>query len=387
MNESLRLPRDIEATTGPVALAPGRVEPGREAPSPTRPARGGRDWPARKLLLLAIGLLAAAGAGHAGLGYYQVGRFIVSTDDAYVRTDLAVLAPKVAGYVDQVLVTDNDHVRAGQVLVRLDSGDYDLAVAAAAQKIASQEATITRVKTQIEAQQATIAQARAQVDAAKADAARAESELSRAKSLVASKFASDQRLEQAQADRDRTTASVTGAEAALMGAKANLSVLQAQQTEAERLRDERVTARARAERDLAFAVIKAPFDGVVGNRAAQPGQYVQTGTRLMALAPDAAFYVEANFKETQLARMQPGQATQVRVDAYGGRVFTGEVQSLAPASGSDYSLLPPENATGNFTKIIQRFPVRIRLPAEAQTLMRSGLSVVVDVDTREVPAK
>ncbi|SNB80935.1 membrane fusion protein, multidrug efflux system [Rhodoblastus acidophilus] len=385
MNEPVRLLR--ENTDEPVEPVFERAAPGARPPqSPPVTTRKNKQT-SRKSLLIGAALLAALGAGYAGLRYYQVGRFIVSTDDAYVRTDLAVLAPKVPGYVDQVLVTDNDHVKAGQVLVRLDAGDYDLAVVAAAQKVSSQDATIARVKTQIDAQQAAIAQARAQVTAAKADSARAESEFARAKSLVANAFASRQRLEQAEADRDRAAASVVGAEAAAAGALANLAVLHAQQGEAERLRAELVTAKARAERDLSFAVVKAPFDGVVGNRAAQPGQYVQTGTRLMALAPDAGFYVEGNFKETQLAHMKPGQKVEARVDAYGGRVFAGEVQSLAPASGADYSLLPPENATGNFTKIIQRFPVRIRLPAEAQPLMRSGMSVIVDVDTREAETK
>jgi membrane fusion protein (multidrug efflux system) len=204
------------------------------------------------------------------------------------------------------------------------------------------------------------------------------------RSLAAADFASKQRFDQAVADRDKSVAALAGAEALLAGAKANLVVLKSQTEEAQRVRAELAIAQARTERDLNFTEIKAPFDGTIGNRVVEPGQYAQPGARLMAIAPDDRYYVEANFKETQLDRLAPGQKAKVYIDAYDGKTAEGVVESIAPASGSEFSLLPPENATGNFTKITQRFPVRIRLDAAVGKRLRAGMSVVVEVDTRGV---
>ena len=310
---------------------------------------------------------------------------MVSTDDAYVRADMSVLAAKVPGYVATVAVSDNQAVKAGDLLATIDDGDYKLAVDAARGKIETQNATIARLGEQARAQQAMIDQARAGLESAQADAKRAALEYDRSNSLARTGFGTPQRVEQAQADRDRTTAAIASANAALSGAKANLAVMNAQKVEAEKLGDELNTALARAERDLSFTEIRAPFAGVVGNRAAQPGMYVQAGTRLLALVPLDSAYVEANFKETQLARLKPGQTATFTVDSVGGRTFEGVVESVSPAAGSQYSLLPPENATGNFTKIVQRVPVRVRAPADAvkDGLLRPGLSVNVDVMTRD----
>jgi len=339
--------------------------------------RGGRSW------LFAGAAAVALIAGGCGLAeYLLVGRFVYSTDDAYVRANLAIISPKISGYVADVGVIDNQHVNAGQILVRLDAGDYRLSVDAARGKIATQDATIARIAAQTEAQAAFVDQASAQLDGASAEQSRAASELTRVRSLAAADFATRQRVDQAVADQAKASAAMAGAMAALAGARANLAVLQSQTREATSLRAELATAMARAERDLGFAEIRAPFDGAVGNRVVEPGQFAQPGARLMALAPDDGLYVEANFKETQLDRLAEGQRARIRVDALGGRSLNGEVQSIAPASGANYSLLPPENATGNFTKIIQRFPVRIRLTEAAKGLLRAGMSVVVEVDTR-----
>ncbi len=350
-----------------------------EADALRKPGRPGT----RKSLFgaaLAVALLSAG----AGLAHFiTVGRFIYSTDDAYVRTDLAIISPKISGYVEEVGVVDNQHVAAGQVLARIDAVDYQLAVAAARGKVRTEDATIARIGAQAEAQNAAVAQAEAQLVSARAELVRAEADLVRIRALTVDNFATRQRFDQAVADHDKAAAGVSGASAALAGARANLVVLQSQREEAVRARAELATAVERAERDLSFTEIKAPFDGVVGNRAVEPGQFAQPGARLMALAPDGRYYVEANFKETQLDRLAPGQKATLRVDAFGGKAFDGVVESIAPASGSEYSLLPPENATGNFTKITQRFPLRIRLAAPAEKeLLRAGLSVVVDVDTR-----
>ncbi|MCI4677841.1 HlyD family secretion protein [Rhodoblastus acidophilus] len=341
-----------------------------------------RTGKARFWRLAIVGLAVVACGGAALAHYISVGRFIYSTDDAYVRTDLAIVSPKISGYVEKVEVVDNQHVKVGQVLARIDAGDYVLAVKAARQKVATQDATIARIRAQAEAQDAAVAQAAAQVQAARAERARAQSELDRVRSLAASDFASKQRYDQVLADRDKADAAFAGAEARLAGAKADLVVLKSQSEEAKRMREELATAQARAERDLSFAGVRAPFGGTIGNRVVEPGQFVQPGARLLAIAPDNHYYVEANFKETQLDRLAPGQKAKVYIDAYDGKAVAGVVESIAPASGSEFSLLPPENATGNFTKITQRFPVRIRLAHLDSDRLRAGMSVVVDVDTR-----
>ncbi len=374
--------------------APAR---GAGAPAPAPAAQPRRSI---RRFILPIVLLAGLGyGGEAAYNWFVEGRFIVSTDDAYIGADTAIIAAKVAGHIATVAVADNAVVHAGDLLVKIDDGDYRLAVQSAKDKIDTQDATIARIGRQIDAQRAVVAQAesqaataRAQVEAAEADVQRAALEYERSQKLAQENFGSQQRLEQARADRDRTVATkaaavaaVASAEAAVAGAKANLDVLSAQKVEAERARGELETALAKAERDLSFTTITAPFDGVVGNRAAELGEYVQPGTRLLALVPLASAYVDANFKETQLGSIKPGQKVDVAVDSLDGRIVQGSVVSLAPASGSQFSLLPPDNATGNFTKIVQRVPVRIALDPEAlkSGQLRPGLSVVASVHTRD----
>jgi membrane fusion protein (multidrug efflux system) len=269
-------------------------------------------------------------------------------------------------------------------VARIDDGDYRLALQSASDKVATQQATVDRIGRQIPAQQAAVEQARAQLTSAQAAATRAQFELERQQALAGKEFASRQTLEQAQANRDQAVAAVRSAQAAIDAAVANVDVLRAQQQEAARTLKELQTAVAKTERDLSFTLIRAPIDGVVGNRAMQVGDFVQTGTRLASLVPLDDVYIDANFKETQVARLRPGQAVAVSVDALPGEELAGTVASVSPASGSVFSLLPPDNATGNFTKIVQRLPVRIKLPASvtAQRLLRPGMSVVVDVDTK-----
>jgi membrane fusion protein, multidrug efflux system len=213
---------------------------------------------------------------------------------------------------------------------------------------------------------------------------RADLELTRQQTLASRDFASRQALETAQANRDQGRAGVTGAQAALAAAQANVEVTRAQQQEAERALAELRTALAKAERDLRFTEIRAPIDGVIGNRAIQVGDYVQTGQRLASLVPLDDVYIDANFKETQLAHLRPGQKVAISVDALPDKSLEGTVDSLAPASGAVFSLLPPDNATGNFTKIVQRLPVRVRVPTDVATqgLLRPGMSVVVSVNTK-----
>jgi len=327
--------------------------------------------------------LLAAGACY-GHYWWVAGRFIVSTDDAYVGAKTATLGGKVPGYVQKVEVEDNAHVRAGDVLIRIDDGDYQLAVQMAKDNIATEQATIDRIGRQIAAQAAAIDQAKAELASAQAGQTRAELELTRQQALAVKDFASHQALEQAQAARDQAVASVASAQAGVAAAQANSDVLKAQQNEAAQALKQLQTALARAERDLSFTVIRAPFDGVIGNRAVEIGDYVQAGQRLASLVPLGAVYIDANFKETQLDRLKPGQKASLLVDALPGRTIEGRVVSVAPASGSVFSLLPPDNATGNFTKIVQRVPVRIEVPVTVteQELLRPGMSVVVGINTK-----
>ncbi|MCK0209184.1 HlyD family secretion protein [Starkeya koreensis] len=368
---------------------PGPASPAGEAAPPQASATATEEAPARprsrrRVVIAAVLALVLAGGGYYGLDWWRTGRFLVSTDDAYVGADTSVLAAKVAGHIVAVEVDANQPVKAGDVIARIDDGDYRLALQAAEGKIATQQAAIDRFGQQIEAARAGVDQAKAQLVADEAELNRTQLEFDRQTELVKSQYSSRATLDNTRADRDKAQATVDAARAALASAQANIAVLDAQRTEAARVLDEYRTARDQAQRDLDFTVVKAPFDGIVGNRAVQVGELVQAGTRLAALVPLSQVYVDANFKETQLGALHAGQTVHVEVDAYPDEDFHGRVVSVAPASGSVFSLLPPENATGNFTKIVQRVPVRIELDAAARAKaeLRPGMSVVATVDTR-----
>ena len=380
------LPRETAEArpAGPVA-APAAAKPEIPVAAPTEAASPPRS---RKKLVLRTLLVLGLGFGaYMGYGWWTNGRFMVSTDDAYVAADITILAAKVPGYVTAVQAQNNDTVRAGQVIARIDDVDAKLAVASAEGKLQSQRATVERIARQIEAAGAQVAQAEPQIGAAQADALRTAADFERQTRLAQGDFASKARLEQAKADRDRSDAQVKIAEAGLLTARANVDVLRAQKIEAERVADEAQVMLDRAKRDLSFTEVRAPVDGTVGNRAVEVGAYVQPGTRLMAIVPLASVRVDANFKETQLAKIRPGQRVHLEVDAYPGEDFPATVESIAPASGSQFSLLPPENATGNFTKIVQRVPVRVKVDPEvaARGLLRPGMSALVRIDSRDRP--
>jgi membrane fusion protein (multidrug efflux system) len=375
--------KPLQVPSADPAMQPAQL-PARIATATSGQARK-RSLKIGKLALLgAVVLLVAGAAGTFGYRWWTVGRFIESTDDAYVGAHNTTLAAKVAGYVSSIAVEDNSHVRAGDVIATIDDGDFQLAVNAARDKVATQQATVGRIGQQVIAQQASVDQAKAQLASAQAMATRTRLELDRQQTLAHSAFASRQTLEQAQSNSDQAIAGVQSAQAALDAAAANVDVLKAQQQEAARALEELRTALAKAERDLSFTVIRAPVDGVIGNRAVQTGDFVQTGQRLASLVPLDEVYVDANFKETQLAHLRPGQKVAISVDALPDRAIEGTVTSLAPASGSVFSLLPPDNATGNFTKIVQRLPVRVSVPADiaASGALRPGMSVVVSVNTK-----
>ncbi|GAB4227396.1 MAG: HlyD family secretion protein [Methyloligellaceae bacterium] len=382
-------PKPVATRSGAVVsgtprdVAPGEVR--QVALEPMQPPRSRR---ARRILLAALALVAAVSGGRFAYDWFVRGQFIVSTDDAYIRSDLSIISPKVTGYAAAILVAENAHVKAGDLLVAIDPADYRLAVEAAKGKIATQDAIVARIGKQVEAQSAAVSRAAAQLAAARADLAHAESELERTRELVRRAVSSQKLLDSAKAAHARALAGVASAQAAVRAARAQRDVLEAQRAEALSARSELVTALRKAQRDLEATRIRAPFDGVVGNLAVKPGQLVEPGTRLLALVPLNSVYVEANFKETQIARLKPGQPVEISVDAFSSTAVRGRVSSIAPAAGQEFSLLPPQNATGNFTKIVQRVPVRISIPAEiaAQGRLRPGLSVVARVDTRDPDA-
>jgi len=342
----------------------------------------------RRMMLPILGLALLAAAGWYGYQWWTHGRFMISTDDAYIEGDIASISPKVSGYVAAVNVVANQTVKAGEPLVTLDDGDYRLAKEQAEAQIATQKLALDRIDAQIDGAKASLAQAEAQKTAYQAALNGAEVAEKRAKELNAKAVGTTASLDSATVALDQAKANLVGADANIVSAKANIAVLQAQRAESESGIRTLELARDKAARDLDFTVLKAPYDGVVGNVSVQVGDLVSAGQRLAALVPVTDLYVEANFKETQIAHLVPGSKVHLHVDAYEDDDILGTVSSIAPASGSVFSLLPAENATGNFTKVTQRVPVRIALPKEAldSGKLRAGLSVVVDVDSRTAPA-
>jgi membrane fusion protein (multidrug efflux system) len=345
------------------------------------PAKPGK----RKFVMIGVlGLLALAAISY-GVYFVLVGRFYVSTDDAYVRANSTTLGARVSGHIAAILPNDNSIVRAGDVIFRIDDGDYRIAVDAARSRIATQEATVDRIGRQVTAQESAAEQAKAQLASSEAALKRAGLDFERQQALSTKGFASRATFEVSEAGRDQGVAAVKSAQAAYDAARDNVDVTKAQQAEARAQLAELQTQLAKAERDFAFTAVRAPVDGTFSNRLVNTGDFIQAGQRLANVVPLNDVFIDANYKETQLKRIRPGQPVTIKVDAYGFRKFTGVVDSISPAAGSVFTLLPPDNATGNFTKIVQRLPVRIRVPKDVakQNLLRAGMSVYTTVDTRE----
>lgn len=375
--------REAEKPQIPAGEAPAVEAPkGKKSKKPA-PAKSG----VRRKLFIGIGALAALAAVYFGIHYLLVGRFWVTTDDAYVRANNTTLGARVAGHIARIGVGDNVQVKAGELLFQIDDGDYRIAVDNARAKITTQQATIDRIGKQVLAQQSTVEQAKSQVISAQAAVERTQADFARQEELNAKGFASKATYDVSKAGRDQAVASLQGAQAQLEAAQAQVDVITAQQAEAKGQLAELNTTLAKAERDLAFTTVRAPVDGTFSNRMVNEGDYIQVGQRLANVVPLNDVYIDANFKETQLGRLKPGQHVSISVDAVNDRTFDGVVESLAPASGSVFTLLPPDNATGNFTKIVQRLPVRIRVSsADAKEhVMRAGMSVIVSVNTKSAP--
>ncbi|MBI5322266.1 HlyD family secretion protein [Bradyrhizobium sp.] len=350
------------------------------APAADTPKSGKRKFVAMGV----IGLLALAAASYA-VYFVFVGRFYVSTDDAYVRANNTMLGARVAGHITAVVPGDNSIVKKGETVFRIDDGDYRIAVDSARSRIATQQATIDRIGRQVTAQESAVEQSRAQLVSAEAALKRAGLDFERQQQLSTKGFASRATFEVSEASRDQGAAAVKSAQAAYDAARDNVEVTKAQQNEARAQLRELQAALAKAERDLDFTHVRAPVDGTFSNRLVNVGDMIQAGQRLGNVVPLDEVFIDANYKETQLKRIRPGQPVTIKVDAYGFRKFKGVVDSISAGAGSVFTLLPPDNATGNFTKIVQRVPVRIRVPKSVarQHLLRAGMSVYTTVDTRE----
>ncbi|MGL9623488.1 HlyD family secretion protein [Bradyrhizobium sp. U531] len=331
-------------------------------------------------LVLALGVSAA---GYYGYDYLKTGRYLESTDDAYVKADSTIIAPKVSGYIAKVLVGDNEAVKAGQVLARIDDRDFKTALDQARADVAAAEASVRNIDAQLDLQQPVIAQSTADVAAAEANLKFAQEERARYDDLMKTGSGTIQRAQQTDAALRASNAQLQHARSGLMAAQRKVDVLTTQRAQATAQLERARAVAQQAELNLSYTEITAPVDGTVGARSLRVGQYVQAGTQLMAVVPLDAVYVVANFKETQLTHMRPGQPVQLHVDSFRNRTLRGHVDSLSPASGLEFALLPPDNATGNFTKIVQRVPVKIVLDDHGLTgLLRPGMSAVPTVDTK-----
>lgn len=357
---------------------------------PPTPAR--RASPLRRRLIEAVaGLALLAGAAYAGYEYWTDWRFEESTDDAYVQADIVPIAPQVSGYLITVNVTDNQPVRKDDVLAVIDPRDYQAAVAQAEADVAEARATIDSQVAQLNEQQAVIAEARAQIDSDQAALTFAQQNDVRFTKLAKDGYGPVETAQQTASQIAQAQATLAHDTAALDAAQKQVAILDAQLAQAKASLGHNEAALDTAKLNLGYTELKAPVDGVVGARTLRVGQFVEPGNQLLAVVPLQATYIIANYKETQLTDVKPGQPVSIAVDTFPGVTVRGFVTSLAPASGQEFALLPPDNATGNFTKIVQRIPVRVDLdptdPLAGQ--IRPGMSVTttIRVDQDATPAK
>jgi membrane fusion protein (multidrug efflux system) len=363
----------------------GDKQPNEQEGEPEQTAKPSPFKNPRVRLILALIVLAVIGFGTAWFIRHQtVGKYMQSTNDAYIQADAVTVSPKVSGYVDRVLVRDNQAVRAGQPLLHIDPRDYRAKSDQFTAQIDVARANADGVRAQIREQQAAVDKAAADLALARSDAGFAAAEVARYAPLAASGAETREKLSQLLNQARQAGARVAGADASLISARRRIGTLQAQVRQALAQGEAAAAQLSSAKVDVGSTLIRASADGRVGDKTVRVGQFVQPGTRLMSIVPVAQTYVEANFKETQLGLMRVGQAVAVEVDALPGVEIHGRVESISPGTGAQFSLLPPQNATGNFTKIVQRVPVRIAIQAGPATraLLVPGMSVEVVVDTR-----
>ena len=338
----------------------------------------------RRLAIIVAAVVLLTAATIWGTHYWLVGRFFVSTDDAYLQADSALIAPKVSGYVSGVFVENNQPVHQGQLLFTIDDRDYKVALAGAKADMAAAQAAIISDIAQIGLQKTRIAEAAAQLEADRARLAFATTNQRRYAALVRTGASTRQNADQADTGLATAKATVDADSASLAGAQRQVDVLRAELAQARASLAQATASARQATINLGHTQVVAPFEGVVGNKTVALGDYLQIGTPVMAVVPLNAVYITANYKETQVEGIEPGQPVSVSVDGFPDLKVTGTVESIAPSSGQEFALLPPDNATGNFIKIVQRVPVKIVLNLNRDNLgkLRPGMSVEPDIDTR-----
>jgi membrane fusion protein (multidrug efflux system) len=339
--------------------------------------------PRVRLGLLVALVLIVVGIAIWLIHYETRGKYFEGTNDAYINADAVTVSPKISGYVEQVFVADNQDVKAGQPLVRVDARDYKAQTAQYQAQIDVAQANADNVRAGIREQEAAIQQARAQLAANRADARFAAGEVARYAPLAESGAETHEKLTTLRNQATQAAGTVATQTAALAETERHVGSLKAQVRQAQAQGEAARAQLAAADVNLGSTVIKASVDGRIGDKGVRVGQFVTQGTRLMSVVPIRALYITANFKETQLGLMRPGQPASIKVDALPGIALNGHVESVSPGTGAQFSLLPPQNATGNFTKIVQRVPVRIAIDAgpDARRVLVPGLSVNVTVDT------
>ncbi|BCG23497.1 secretion protein [Pseudomonas tohonis] len=318
------------------------------------------------------------------LHWLLVGRFLETTDNAYVQGEITRVSSQLGARIEEVLVGDNQHVKKGELLVRLEAEDFKLALQRAQATLATREAELAQSRSKLTQQDSMIAASEADVAASQATLGRTQIDLSRAQTLRKPGYVSEERVTTLSADSRVARSQVARAEADLKAQRVQTDALRA---DVKRLEAQIANARAdiaQAELNLARTEIRAPIDGMVGQRAARNGQYVQVGAHLMSLVPDQDIWVQANFKETQIEHMQPGQKAELVFDSFPNTPIEAKVESLFAASGAQFSLLPPDNATGNFTKVVQRIPVKLTFERDnpLKGRIRPGMSVLVKVSIK-----
>ncbi|WP_186081569.1 HlyD family secretion protein [Burkholderia gladioli] len=347
-------------------------------PAPKRPSR-------RRNILILIAIVAAIAGLVWLVHWWTVGRFIESTNDAYLQADSMTAAPKVSGYVTDVYVRDNQSVKAGDPLVKLDVRQYQVSLQNSQASVDARRADIARTQADIAQQRANLEQAQAQAQVSSINLKHASEEYARYAPLAATGAETHERIADLKNTRDQAQATLAANNASIAAARAQINSSTAQLQQAQAQLEAAQASAAQSQLDLDNTVVRSTLDGRVGDRTVRVGQYVQPGTRLLTVVPVQDIYLVANFKETQVGRMRVGQPVTLHVDALPDRALHGTVDSFSPGTGSQFALLPPDNATGNFTKIVQRVPVRIHVDTDDETrrVLLPGLSVDVDVDTRD----
>jgi len=345
----------------------------------SRPRRG-------RIVIVALAIVVALAAVGYGVRWLLVSRYMETTNDAYLKADAMVVAPRVSGYVTEVAVAANQDVAPDQVLVRIDDAPYRAQLAKAQAQADSASAEIKRLQAQIAHEKSVRDQAQAASAVAAAMSAYAERDAERFGKLAKGGSVSQQQVDQARTLSEQRRAELANAQAAVTTASRSIDVLEAEVGEGESALEAARAGVTAAQLDLDATVVRSRIKGRIGDKTVSLGQFVAAGTRLMSVMPLQDIYLEANFKETQIGRLRVGQPAEIEVDALPGEIVAGTVDSLSPGTGAQFALLPPENATGNFTKIVQRVPVRIRIDADAavKASLLPGLSVTVTVDTSKL---